>query len=64
MEKNTSLHYWIYIKQKNEQFINEVISYLKANEISEDDFFSWWNNQDFTDEELFSFQEDTMGIKI
>ena len=43
---------------KNEEFISDIISYIKANNITEEDFFSWWDNQDFTEEETQSFRED------
>ena len=44
--------------KKNEEFVSDIISYIKANNITEEDFFSWWDNQDFTDEETKSFRED------
>ena len=33
---------------KNEEFVSDIVSYIKANNITEEDFFSWWENQDFT----------------
>ena len=44
--------------KKNEEFVSDIISYIKANNITEEDFFSWWENQDFTEEETKSFLED------
>ena len=44
--------------KKNEEFVSDIISYIKANNITEEDFFSWWDNQDFTKEETKSFLED------
>ena len=44
--------------EKNEEFVSDIISYIKTNNITEEDFFSWWENQDFTNEETKSFLED------
>ena len=44
--------------KKNEEFVSDIINYIKANNITEEDFFSWWENQDFTKEETKSFLED------
>ena len=44
--------------KKNEEFVSDIISYIKANNITEEDFFSWWENQDFTEEDTKSFLED------
>tara|TARA_B100000963_G_C22388965_1_gene563585 strand:+ start:438 stop:656 length:219 start_codon:yes stop_codon:yes gene_type:complete len=51
-------------KTKNEEFINDIVSYIEDNNITEDDFFSWWNNQDFNKEETKLFLEDMDIIAI
>ena len=49
---------------KNEEFVSDIVSYIKANNITEEDFFSWWENQDFTKEETKSFIENMEGIVL
>ena len=50
--------------KKNEEFVSDIISYIKANNITEEDFFSWWENQDFFREETKSFLEDMEIIAL
>lgn len=51
-------------KTKNEEFINNIVGYIEDNNITEDDFFSWWNNQEFNKEETKLFFEDMDIIAI